>query len=44
MDLSGESAEDLSEELERFRRALSEPVLDDDAREPRLSEPREADA
>jgi hypothetical protein len=44
MDLSGESVEDLSEELERFRRALSEPVLDYDAPEPRLSEPREADA
>ena len=44
MELSGESVEELSEELGRFRRALSEPVLDYVAPEPRLVEPREADA
>jgi hypothetical protein len=44
MALSGESIEDLTEEIERFRRALSEPVLDYDAPEPRSSEPREAGA
>lgn len=44
MVLSGESVEDLSQELERFRRALSEPMLDYDAPVPRSSEPRGADA
>ena len=41
---SGESVEELSEEFDRFRRALSEPVLDHVAPEPRLVEPREGDA
>jgi hypothetical protein len=44
MDLSGESVEELSEELERFRRALSLPVLDYDALETGSGIPRAADA
>lgn len=44
MGLSGESVEDLGEELERFRRALREPVLDYDAPEPRFGGAGGADA
>jgi hypothetical protein len=38
MELSGETVEGLNEELERYRRALSEPVLDYDAPEPRSTQ------
>jgi hypothetical protein len=43
MPLSGESVEDLGEELERFRRALSEPVLDYETAEPHMSGTPEAE-
>lgn len=43
MSLNGASLEELSEELERFRRALSVPVLDyETATESQASHPREA--
>ncbi len=41
MVLNGGSVEDLTEEFERFRRALSEPVLDYDAPLPEPEATRE---
>ena len=42
MQLTAESVEDLAEEFERFRRALSEPVLDYETGRCSASEPEGA--
>ncbi len=44
MTPSGQCLEELTKELERFRRALTLPVLDYETAEPRSSRPPETDA